>query len=140
MKKVVFELDPSFVEPLRTCDKPPYEVHEVGWGQFAIGIKLIFHDPSCRPVEVLKDLILFDDMQPSPKRPIVNEDYNELVFVEPSAHMFNLLTNPVPVRLNIVEKLEDPETKEKELEESNASAANDKGEEEKKEEIAENGI
>ena len=84
VKKVVFELDPSFPEPVRTTEKPPFEVHEVGWGQFAIGIKVYFHDASLRPVEVLKDLVLFDDMQPSPKRPIVNEDYNELVFVEPS--------------------------------------------------------
>ena len=103
VKKVVFELDPSFAEPVRTVEKPPFEVHEVGWGQFSIGIKLIFHDSNCKPVDVLKDLILFDDMQPSPKRPIVTEDYNELVFIEPSASMFNLLINPVPVRLNLAD-------------------------------------
>ena len=32
IKKVVFELDQSFAESVRTVDKPPFEVHEVGWG------------------------------------------------------------------------------------------------------------
>ena len=64
--------------------KAPFEVHEVGWGQFTLGIKLFFKDKSLKPIEILKDLILFDDLPLSTKRPIVNEDYNELIFVQPS--------------------------------------------------------
>ena len=91
IKRVVFELDPSFPEPKISIETPPFEVHQVGWGQFSIGIKLFFHDPVCKPVEVFKDLILFDDSMPSSKRPIVNEDYNELIFIEPSPQMFEIL-------------------------------------------------
>ena len=131
---MVFELDASFEPSVRTVDKPPFEVHEVGWGQFSIGIKLIFHDSNCKPVEVLKDLILFDDLLPSTKRSIVNEEYNELVFIEPSAHMLNLLTNPVhPDQRNQAEQEEDPEI-------NNGAGNNaDKPEEEQKEQVAENG-
>ena len=46
IKKVVFELDPSFPEPKISIENPPFEVHQVGWGQFSIGIKLFFHDPA----------------------------------------------------------------------------------------------
>ena len=67
-------------------------MHEVGWGQFPINIKLYFADPSCKPVETVKDLILFDDMNPTTKRPIVTEEYNELVFVDPTPFMLKLLT------------------------------------------------
>ena len=78
---------------------------------------------------MFKDLILFDDLQPSHKRPIVNEDYNELVFIEPSPHMYNLLTNPVPVRLNLADQEEDPE----------ANGGDKPMEEEEKERVDENG-
>ena len=66
-------------------------MHEVGWGQFPISIKLYFKDPTCKPVETVKDLVLFDDMNPTTKRPIVTEDYNELVFVDPSPTMLRYL-------------------------------------------------
>lgn len=92
VSKVEFELDPSFPEPVITVTKPPFYMHEVGWGQFPINIKLYFADPSCKPVETVKDLILFDDMNPTTKRPIVTEEYNELVFVDPTPYMLKLLT------------------------------------------------
>ena len=55
-------------------------------------MKLHFPDPSCKPIELGKELILFDDLPRKEKRPIVAEDYNELVFVEPTAYMLKLLT------------------------------------------------
>ena len=45
----------------------------------------------CKPQETVKDLVLFDDMNPTTKRPIVTEDYNELVFIDPSPMMLRLL-------------------------------------------------
>lgn len=98
--KVEFELDPSFPEPVVTVSKPPFEMHEVGWGQFPINIKLFFADPTCKPVETVKDLVLFDDMNPTTKRPIVTEDYNELVFVDPTPTMLRLLS-PAPPRVDL---------------------------------------
>ncbi len=49
-------------------------MHEVGWGQFPINIKLYFVDPACQPVEAIKDLILFDELNPTTKKPLVDED------------------------------------------------------------------
>jgi len=92
ISKVEFELDPSFPDPVYTVYKPPFQMHEVGWGQFPINIKLFFKDPNCKPVEAEKNLVLFDDMNPTTKRPIVTEDYNELVFIDPSPSMMRLLT------------------------------------------------
>ena len=100
ISKVEFELDLSFPEPVITVTKPPFEMHEVGWGQFTINIKLYFKDPSCKPIEAVKDLILFDDMQPTTKRPIVTEDYNELVFVDPSPSMMRLYVDQPEQTLN----------------------------------------
>jgi len=91
VSKVEFELDPSFPQPIITVTQHPFQIHEVGWGQFPINIKLYFHDPNCKPVETVKDLVLFDDMNPTTKRPIVTEEYNELVFVDPSPSLLRLL-------------------------------------------------
>ena len=93
---VEFELDPSFPKPIYNLLKPPFEVHEVGWGQFTIGIKIFFKDSSLKPVETLKELVLFDDSQPTTKRPIVTEEYNELIFIDPSPMMVKHLTQQNP--------------------------------------------
>ncbi len=92
VSKVEFELDPSFPEHLITVTKPPFYMHEVGWGQFPINIKLFFADPTCKPVETVKDLILFGEMSHTTKKPVVTETYDELVFVDPTPHMLKLLT------------------------------------------------
>jgi len=92
ISKVEFELDPSFPQPVITVTQPPFAIHEVGWGQFPINIKLYFADSSCKPVETVKDLVLFDDMNPTTKRPIVTEDYNEIVFVDPNIYMMRMLS------------------------------------------------
>ena len=81
-----------------TVTAPPFAIHEVGWGQFPINIKLYFADPSCKPVETVKDLVLFDDMNPTTKRPIVTEDYNEIVFVDPNLNMLRLLSKQSEVQ------------------------------------------
>ena len=98
VKKVEFELDASFEEDaLITVTKAPFQIHQVGWGQFPIKITIFFQDSSCKPVEGIKDLVLFDDLHPTTKRPIVTEDYNELVFVDPNPTMLKLLTGgPAP--------------------------------------------
>ncbi|KAK4704866.1 YEATS domain-containing protein 4, partial [Phenoliferia sp. Uapishka_3] len=42
IKKVTFKLHDSFPQPLRTIEKPPFEVTETGWGEFDIIIKIFF--------------------------------------------------------------------------------------------------
>ena len=92
VSKVEFELDPSFPEHIINVKKAPFYMHQVGWGQFPINIKIFFADPSCKPVEAVKDLILFDELIAPTKRPVVREVYDELVFVDPSPNMLKLLT------------------------------------------------
>lgn len=44
IKKVVFQLHPSFNNPVRVVESPPFELSECGWGEFEIAISLHFHD------------------------------------------------------------------------------------------------
>lgn len=89
IKQVVFSLHPSFNNSVRPFKSPPYEIHEEGWGEFDIGIKLHFWpDSQLRPVEFIHQLKLYptDDAaatQTVSKKPVVNEIYHELIFTQP---------------------------------------------------------
>lgn len=53
IKKVVFQLHPSFEKPTRTADVAPFELSESGWGEFEIGITIYFHpDVGEKPMEL----------------------------------------------------------------------------------------
>ena len=93
ISKVVFNLHPSFKEPTRVLEKPPYEVTETGWGEFEIGVVVHFaEDSGEKPVELLAPLKLHHEAEPGGakpekkdlKRPVVKEKYEELVFHEPA--------------------------------------------------------
>uniref|UniRef100_A0A2C9WCL1 YEATS domain-containing protein n=1 Tax=Manihot esculenta TaxID=3983 RepID=A0A2C9WCL1_MANES len=47
IKRVVFQLHPSFNNPTRVVDSPPFELSECGWGEFEIVITLVFHNDVC---------------------------------------------------------------------------------------------
>ena len=69
----------------RVLKQPPFEVTEVGWGEFDIQIKVHFaSDANIRPVEVTHFLKLYPkDQGPgqqNTKKPVVNEIYHELIF------------------------------------------------------------
>jgi len=61
IKKVEFTLHPSFAEPIKTVEKFPFEIHQTGWGEFDIGVKIIFIDPAEKPVEMTHYLKLHPD-------------------------------------------------------------------------------
>ncbi|KAM0793103.1 hypothetical protein ACM66B_000584 [Microbotryomycetes sp. NB124-2] len=42
IKKVTFKLHETYAQPLRTIERPPFEVTETGWGEFDIVIKIFF--------------------------------------------------------------------------------------------------
>ena len=67
-------------------EKFPFEIHQTGWGEFDIGIKIFFVDPAERPAEVIHGLKLHPEQnqQASMKKPVVSERYDEIVFVEPT--------------------------------------------------------
>lgn len=47
IKRVVFQLHPSFNNPVRVVESPPFELTECGWGEFEIVISLFFHSYAC---------------------------------------------------------------------------------------------
>lgn len=47
IKRVVFQLHPSFNNPTRVVESPPFELSECGWGEFEIAISLFFHSDVC---------------------------------------------------------------------------------------------
>ncbi|KAJ7526391.1 hypothetical protein O6H91_16G004900 [Diphasiastrum complanatum] len=87
IKKVVFQLHPSFNNPTRVVEAAPFELNESGWGEFEIGITVFFHgDVGEKPLELFHHLKLYpaDESGPqSTKKPVVVEAYDEIVFSEP---------------------------------------------------------
>lgn len=47
IKRVVFQLHPSFTNPMRVVESPPFELSECGWGEFEIAISIFFHSDAC---------------------------------------------------------------------------------------------
>jgi len=95
IKKVTFLLHHTFAEPLRTIEKPPFEVTEIGWGEFSIAIKVFFHDAREQPLSLQHQLLLRPGGQPS-KTPVVSETYDEFVFVDPLESFYKQLQLPNP--------------------------------------------
>lgn len=50
--KVIFELHPSFSQPIRELVSPPFEVTEQGWGEFEAQIRIVWKDPDEKPIVV----------------------------------------------------------------------------------------
>ncbi|XP_028774524.1 transcription initiation factor TFIID subunit 14b-like isoform X2 [Neltuma alba] len=87
IKRVVFQLHPSFNNPRRAVDSPPFELSECGWGEFEIAITLFFHNDVCdKPLDLYHHLKLYPEDESGPqstKKPVVVESYNEIVFPDP---------------------------------------------------------
>eukprot|EP00505_MAST-04D_sp_SCG-Rhode-Island_P000509 Stramenopile-MAST_4_protein_509 len=95
IKSVSFALHPSFQPPVRTVEKPPYEVMEYGWGEFSIGIRIVFQDPTIAPVDQVHMLKLYhpqtSSKQTISKKPVLHEQYDEIVFKNPPTTFYNKL-------------------------------------------------
>ncbi|KAK1357656.1 transcription initiation factor TFIID subunit 14b [Heracleum sosnowskyi] len=66
VKRVVFQLHPSFNNPVRTVESPPFELSECGWGEFEIAITLYFHADVCdKPVTLFHHLKLYSEDEPA---------------------------------------------------------------------------
>ncbi|XP_065360871.1 YEATS domain-containing protein 4 [Calliphora vicina] len=105
VKKVHFKLHESYANPNRIVTKPPYEITETGWGEFEVVIKIYFHDPTERPVTCYHILKLFQSpivdgelstTTMDPKKGLVSESYEEIVFQEPTQLMQHFLMNVQP--------------------------------------------
>ncbi|CAI5522718.1 unnamed protein product [Closterium sp. Naga37s-1] len=106
VKKVVFQLHPSFSNPTRIVERPPFMLSESGWGEFEIAMTIVFHaDASEMPAELTHHLRLYPEgsapNQPlSTKRPVVAEQYDELVFCEPQIAFFHRIRSNPMVRIH----------------------------------------
>ncbi|CBJ32065.1 conserved unknown protein [Ectocarpus siliculosus] len=94
VSKVVFTLHPSFAEATREITSPPFEVTEMGWGEFEAKMTMHFKDPNEKPVDVLHQLRLYHDPATGttqPKKAVVAEFYDEVVFTDPYEEFYNTL-------------------------------------------------
>ncbi|GFS66713.1 YEATS domain-containing protein 4 [Trichonephila clavipes] len=98
IKRVHFKLHDSYKEPNRICFFPPFGVTETGWGEFEITMKIFFQDSNERPVVIYHFLKLFDREKDGNVRvmsaPVHSEFYDEMIFTDPTAKMYRLLSHP----------------------------------------------
>lgn len=96
--KVTIVLHSSFTNPERDIAYPPYEVTEVGWGEFDIVVRLHFKDDAMEPpVEVYHRLKLYDESGVNnAKKPVVAESYDEIVMWEPTEAFYNRVMSHEP--------------------------------------------
>ena len=85
---VVFKLHDSFAIPLRSVEKWPFEISELGWGEFEVHIKIFLKDSIAKPLQLVHFLRLYPSEEnahllpitpPSPLISVVAESYNEIV-------------------------------------------------------------
>ncbi|KAJ4962902.1 hypothetical protein NE237_022841 [Protea cynaroides] len=97
IKRVVFTLHPSFSNPTRAVESPPFELSESGWGEFEIVITIHFHNDVCdKQLDLYHHLKLYPEDESgtqSTKKPVVVETYDEMVFSEPSESFFARVQN-----------------------------------------------
>jgi len=103
--KVQFDLHQTFAVPTRYVEVQPFEVHEQGWGEFDIGVHIHFTvDVGENPVVIHHKLRLYDDgeqvgCKQDPKKPVVFESFEQLVFSEPRLELYTRLKQHIPVPL-----------------------------------------
>lgn len=99
ISKVEFILHESFQFPLRIIDKWPFELTEKGWGEFEVGIRIYFIDPSEKILQLSHFLRLYpvEDIfmisHPQHKNTITVEHYDEIIFQDPTAIIVFALNN-----------------------------------------------
>jgi len=97
VRKIQFKLHESYANPIRLVTKPPYEVTETGWGEFEVVLKIYFHDSTDRPLTIYHQLKLFQTdstmLSASGNKVVISENYDEMVFQDPSVMMHSLLTS-----------------------------------------------
>jgi YEATS domain-containing protein 4 len=93
--KVVFQLHPSFAQPVRELSAPPFEVTEQGWGEFEAQIRIVWKDTSEKSTLVTHGIKLYPpgstNQSPPTLEPVVAEAYDEAVFTDPNEVFYNQL-------------------------------------------------
>lgn len=106
ISRVQFDLHPTFVNANRVVERQPFEVTEHGWGEFEIVVHINFATDSGENEAVMYHrLRLYEDgeqvgSKQDPKKAVVSETYEELVFSEPRLEFYNRMRQHMPVPLN----------------------------------------
>mmetsp|Transcript_7321 Transcript_7321/g.19005 ORF Transcript_7321/g.19005 Transcript_7321/m.19005 type:complete len:251 (-) Transcript_7321:495-1247(-) len=82
IRRVTFQLDPSFSKPQRIVEAPPFQISEKGWGEFDIVVTIQLRDggsPTCLVFSHPLKLYHVGDKRDS-KKPVVSEKYDEIIF------------------------------------------------------------
>ena len=93
IKSVTFTLHSTFPNNVRVVNKWPFELYEMGWGEFDIKIKIELIDESIKPIELVHALKFFNPphQSQSSKKPVVSEFYDEIIFVNPKPEILEQL-------------------------------------------------
>jgi YEATS domain-containing protein 4 len=80
------------------------QVSEFGWGEFEAGIRIFFRDPDEQPIDLIHQIKLYPATpdgtdqksltappQQNSKKPVVSEQYDEVVFTDPTENFKRLL-------------------------------------------------
>lgn len=89
IKKTQIILHPTFSNHTRNFTKLPMEVSESGWGEFEITIRMLFVDDSTHDISFLLKLYPADGTRP--RELCMFEYVDELVFLEPTEHLHQVL-------------------------------------------------
>ncbi|KAI9754858.1 MAG: NuA4 histone H4 acetyltransferase complex and the SWR1 complex subunit [Chaenotheca gracillima] len=98
LKKVQFKLHETYTNPVRTIETPPFEVTETGWGEFELSIKLFFIPESSEKPQTLWHTLKLHPWGPdaetikAERRPIISQNYEEIIFNEPVESFYDILT------------------------------------------------
>ncbi|SCV68893.1 BQ2448_1014 [Microbotryum intermedium] len=81
VKKVTFKLHETYAQPLRTLERPPFQVTETGWGEFDIIIKIFFvNEAAEKPISFTHHLKL----HPWPIEPLLLKHPSQVVVPAPT--------------------------------------------------------
>ncbi|KAF0973870.1 hypothetical protein FDP41_007257 [Naegleria fowleri] len=106
ISKVVFHLHETFNPPVVTVTKPPFEIEQEGWGQFPLLIDIHFHASSgLDPIHLQYDLKLPSDNAIKKRKPFVSEQYEELLFYDPTEQFEQILKINAENVKNIIKKI-----------------------------------
>jgi YEATS domain-containing protein 4 len=99
LNKVQFKIFNTYENPLRTCENPPFEVTETGWGGFTIDVRLHFQPVSGEKAQYRQHFLQLekygDEKQQAEQERtgLVRAEYLEVVqFNEPTEALFEALT------------------------------------------------
>ncbi|SBS81439.1 gas41 homologue, putative [Plasmodium malariae] len=69
--------------------QPPYEVNEIGWGEFYLTVKIYFADSTQPPVNIVHFVKLNTEAEVTSPPCVVNETYEEIIFRNPTVSLYN---------------------------------------------------